>query len=177
MRKLVLVVDDNRAERELYGELLWYNGFDVVFAEDGEEGLRLAEERRPAAAIVDIVMPRMDGLALCRRLKQMPHTRDILVLALTGQPESELGRAAREAGCVRYLEKPIGPIDVLHHLEELIGRQPLAGEVGTGPSQVHRLDRGHRATSAARQAGPPLEPVRTSRRPERRPRGGWEAGE
>jgi CheY-like chemotaxis protein len=128
-RKVVLVIDDDHAERELYGRLLWYNGFDVSFAETGEDGLELATERRPDLVLLDMMLPGMDGLGVCETLKTDERTHDIPVLALSGRRENELGAAARRLGCENYLEKPISPVTVLHEVERLIGRQPPPGEI------------------------------------------------
>ena len=126
-KKVVLVIDDEQAERELYGGLLWYNGFDVAFAETGEDGLRLAAEEPPDLVLLDMMLPGIDGLGVCKTLKADPRTNNIPVLALSGRRERELGPAARRLGCVQYLEKPISPLAVLHEVERLIGRAPPPG--------------------------------------------------
>lgn len=128
-RKLVLVVDDNEAERELYGRLLWYNGFDTLFAETGKEGLDLARQTPPDLVLLDMMLPDIDGLKVCDDLKRDARTNSVPVIALSGRPERELGAAARSVGCVRYLEKPISAIDVLHEVERLIGRAPSPADL------------------------------------------------
>jgi CheY-like chemotaxis protein len=164
--QLVLVVDDNEAERTLYGKILWYNGFNVAFATEGEEALRVARERRPDAVVLDLMMPGMDGVELCRRLKADPLTREIPVLALTARREWEMGQRMREAGCARYLEKPIPPLDVFHEVESLIGRPPSPGEAeepdqdeGSDPQEgPDRSDRRGAPAPAEGKAHPPLSP-------------------
>ena len=128
-RKLVLFVEDNPEERELYGKLLWYNGFDVIFARDGQEGLELARSRRPALVLTDIMLPEMDGILLCQALRRDDATADIPVLALSGMPPREVAPIALRAGCADFLEKPISPYQVLRRIESIIGRPPLPGEV------------------------------------------------
>ena len=123
-RQLVLVVEDDPHDREIYGRMLWYNGFDVVFAEDGVEGLAKSRAHHPDLALLDLMIPRLSGLEFCRRLKQDQETAGIPVVVLSGRPEAEMGRPARAAGCCRYLEKPISPVRVLHEIEERIGRPP-----------------------------------------------------
>lgn len=129
-RKLVLVIDDERAERELYGGLLWYNGFDVAYAETGEDGLRMATEQPPDLVLLDMMLPGIDGLGVCETLKSDDRTNTVPVLALSGRREGELGPAARRLGCETYLEKPISPLEVLHEVERLIGRPPPPGDLG-----------------------------------------------
>ncbi len=126
-RQLVLVVEDNPDDWEIYGKILWYNGFDVVHAWNGAEGLRAAEDQHPDLVLLDLGLPDIDGLELCRRVKQRSRTGQIPVVALTCRAETECGREAREAGCDRYLEKPRSPTDVLHEVEEVIGKPPPGG--------------------------------------------------
>lgn len=127
-RQLVLAVEDERHDWLIYGKLLWYNGFDVLWAESAEEGLRLATEHAPDVVLADLVLPGMTGLELCEALKADPRTRHIPVIMLTGRSRQEFEGRALEAGCERYLEKPIGPLEVLHTIEDLVGRPPPPAE-------------------------------------------------
>lgn len=127
-RQLVLAVEDEFHDWMIYGKLLWYNGYDVLHAEDGEEGLRLAREHHPDLVLADLMLPKMDGVQMCRALKADQETRDIPVLFLSARAEREYGQPARDAGCVDYLEKPIGPLEVLRSIEDLVGRPPPPAE-------------------------------------------------
>jgi CheY-like chemotaxis protein len=133
-RPLVLVVEDDPHDWEIYGKILWYNGYDVMYAAEGEEGYALALEHRPDLILLDLIMPKLDGIALCERLKKHPETAAIPIVVLSGRPYRELGAAAEQAGCAVYLEKPVGPVNVLHKVEELIGRAPSPGE-GRAPEK------------------------------------------
>ncbi len=133
-RKLVLVADDNDAEREFYGRLLWYNGFDVAYAETGLAGVELAHEQHPDLILLDMMLPDIDGLRVCDELKRDAATNDVPVIALSGRSERELGPAARNVGCALYLEKPISAVDVLHEVERLIGRAPSPGDIEVSPN-------------------------------------------
>src|SRR5688572_32389545 len=126
-RKMVLLIEDNPAEREMYGKLLWYNGFDVVFAQDGEEGLRLASAEAPDLVLTDLGLPDIDGIDVCRQLKREAATAATPVVALSARAQAQAGKRAMLAGCVDYLEKPISPYEVLKRIEQLIGRQPPPG--------------------------------------------------
>lgn len=127
-RQLVLAVEDERHDWLIYGKLLWYNGFDVLWAESGEEGLRLAAEHQPDVILADLVLPGMSGLELCEALKANGRTSTIPVIMLTGRSKREFEGRAMKAGCERYLEKPIGPLQVLHIVEDLVGRPPPPAE-------------------------------------------------
>ncbi|MBW3553001.1 MAG: response regulator [Gemmatimonadetes bacterium] len=127
-RQLVLAVEDERHDWAIYGKLLWYNGFDVLWAESGEDGVRLAEEHEPDVVLADLMLPGMSGIEMCEALKANASTRHIPVIMLTARSRREYGARALDAGCERYLEKPIGPLSVLHIVEDLVGRPPPPGE-------------------------------------------------
>jgi CheY-like chemotaxis protein len=135
-RPLVLVVEDNPDELELYGKILWYNGFDVLFAQDGAKGLQFAREYEPELVLLDLGLPEIDGLELCRLLKQRTGNPRMPVVVLTARAEVDYGSRARGAGCDRYLEKPKSPLAVLHEVEKLIGPAP-PGATGSPPEAQH----------------------------------------
>jgi two-component system, cell cycle response regulator DivK len=127
-RQLVLLVDDDPHDREIYGRILCYNGFDVICAEAGTVALRLARKYMPDLVLLDIGLPDLHGLDLCSALRTDADTSAIPVIALSAYAEKRMGEQARLAGCTRYIEKPASPVAVLHEIEELVGRPPLAGE-------------------------------------------------
>jgi two-component system, cell cycle response regulator DivK len=127
-RPLVLLVEDDPHDREIYGKILWYNGFDVIHGTNGAEGVALARKHTPDVVVVDLIMPELNGIETCRKIKADPATAHVPVIALTGRSRFEFADRAREAGCVQYLEKPIRPLKVLEAVESLIGRPPPAGE-------------------------------------------------
>ena len=121
MQKTILLVEDDVHDRNMYGNILWYNGYNILVAEDGEAGLRLAQERQPDLIILDLGLPLMHGLEMNSRLKQSEDTREIPVIALTGRRLTELGGNAGVLGYARFLEKPVSPMQVLREVEALIG--------------------------------------------------------
>jgi CheY-like chemotaxis protein len=100
----VLVIDDDPGVRDLMGRFLGKEGFRVVTASDGEEGLRRARELRPDAITVDVMMPGMDGWAVLTALKADPDVAEIPVIMLTIVDDRNLGYAL---GASDYLTKPI----------------------------------------------------------------------
>jgi twitching motility two-component system response regulator PilH len=85
----VLVVDDSKNDRETMGRIAEEDGFRVVFAQDGNEALRVAKAERPDMILLDTVMPRMNGFEVLRRLKQDPATRDIPVVLVSSKAPEE----------------------------------------------------------------------------------------
>lgn len=130
-RPLILLAEDDPVDRKLYGTALWYNGFDVLTAETGEAALSLTLEREPDLVLLDLLLPEMTGLEVCRRIREAGSK--VPVVALTGRAEEQFGDQARAVGFDAYLEKPLDPLQVLHSVEELIGRAPPAGEGDAPP--------------------------------------------
>src|SRR5690349_3503070 len=79
----VLIIDDDLTLREMYEEYLKASGFNVISAQDGEEGLGKAKESKPSAVLLDLMMPKMNGIEVLRRLKADEATKDIPVIVFT----------------------------------------------------------------------------------------------
>jgi two-component system, cell cycle response regulator DivK len=135
VRPTVLVVEDDAHDREIYGRILCYNGYDVVFAHTGQSGLGLAREYRPDLILLDMGLPDLPGLDVCARLREWHATASVPVVVLSAFAEAHMGDRAREAGCALYIEKPASPVSVLHAIERLIGKAPLPG-VGRPPRMI-----------------------------------------
>src|SRR5438477_492855 len=88
MRKKVMVCDDDLHVIETVGLVAREEGYDVISAEDGSEGLRLAREQHPDLLFLDVMMEGTDGLEVCRALKSDPATRNIYVILLTAMGQS-----------------------------------------------------------------------------------------
>jgi diguanylate cyclase (GGDEF)-like protein len=104
----VLVIDDSRTVRRLLGNILGKH-YRVLLAENGEEGLVLATEEGPDLILLDVLMPGLDGFAVCSRLKGDSRTRDIPVLFLTALSGAVDEMRALEAGAIDFIPKPISP--------------------------------------------------------------------
>lgn len=127
-RPVLLMVEDDAHDRAIYGAMLCYNGYDVVLADTVSEGIRAAIEHRPDLMVLDMGLPDGSGLDVCDTVRRQDEHRSMPIIALSGFRQQELGARALDAGCAIYLEKPVSPVDVLHHIEELIGRAPMPGE-------------------------------------------------
>jgi CheY-like chemotaxis protein len=115
---LVLLVEDDRDTREMYSEYLTHSGLRVTEAPTGFRALERVREQRPDVVVTDIAMPGMDGLELSRRLRAEPPTRDVPIIAVSGNPTER----AREAGCDVMLEKPCTPDQLLHVIEDVLDK-------------------------------------------------------
>ena len=111
----ILMVDDAPANLGIVVETLEQEGFRVLVAEDGDEALQRAILVQPDLILLDIMMPDLDGFAVCRRLKELDHTRHIPVIFMTALVETPHKVAGFQAGAVDYLTKPL-------QLDEVVAR-------------------------------------------------------
>ena len=114
--RCILVVDDDAVLRKVVRAVLEADGFRVVEAKDGEEALALAASVRPSVVILDVMMPGLDGVEVCRRLDHQ--ATKVLMLTALGDVSTEV--ASLEAGARGYLTKPFSSMDLLDRVEELI---------------------------------------------------------
>ncbi|QOY96252.1 response regulator [Massilia sp. UMI-21] len=112
----VLLIEDNEDGREMMATMLAAHGFPVATAADGLQGVAAALAGKPAAALVDIGLPGIDGYEVARRLRRDPSTRGIRLIALTGYGLAEDQRRVLEAGFDQHLVKPVGMEQLLEAL-------------------------------------------------------------
>ena len=120
------MADDDPAVRESLRRSLAFNGYEVITAPDGEEALRLVRENRPDAVVLDVMMPRLDGLQACRALRSTGD--DIPVLLLTARDAVADRVAGLDAGADDYLPKPFALEELLARLRALLRRVPREEE-------------------------------------------------
>ncbi|MCV7267064.1 response regulator transcription factor [Mycolicibacterium doricum] len=116
----ILVVDDDRAVRESLRRSLSFNGYSVELAQDGVEALDLIANNRPDAVVLDVMMPRLDGLEVCRRLRSTGD--DLPVLVLTARDSVSERVAGLDAGADDYLPKPFALEELLARMRALLRR-------------------------------------------------------
>jgi CheY-like chemotaxis protein len=119
---LILIADDNEDNRELYGSYLRMNGFRVVTARDGAEALTLARSRRPAVVVLDLHMPRVDGLEAARLIRRDAKIRHTPILVLTADDTHVEG--ALDAGANAVCLKPCAPDALISEIEGMLSVLP-----------------------------------------------------
>jgi len=119
--KKILVIDDNEKNRKLINVILVKSGFQVIEAENGEEGINIAKSERPDLILMDIQMPMMNGINASQILKSNLLTEHIPVIALTSLAmKGDRERIILEAGCDGYISKPIDIKEFLNEVNKFI---------------------------------------------------------
>lgn len=120
----VLIIDDEEPIRDSLQQRLTREGFEVVVASDGLEGLRTFHAERPDVVIVDIVMPEMDGLTVCQRIREVAET-PIMMLSAQAIQEEDIVQGL-EAGADEYVVKPIRTQEFVARLNALLRRAQMS---------------------------------------------------
>ncbi|MGI8810150.1 MAG: response regulator transcription factor [Acidimicrobiales bacterium] len=118
----VLVIDDDPVILELLRVNFEIEGFDVICAKDGEEGLLRAQADRPDVVISDIMMPRRDGLQLLSDLKGDPSTEDLPVILLSAKAQKSEVQQGLDLGADDYITKPFDPLELIDRLNAVMTR-------------------------------------------------------
>jgi DNA-binding response OmpR family regulator len=110
---VVLIADDDPDILELVSLTLERDGYEVVQARNGEEALRIAAEREPHLAVLDLMMPGIDGYEVTRRLRAAENGRRLPILVLSAFAEDRQAARALDAGADAYMKKPFSPRELL----------------------------------------------------------------
>src|SRR4029079_18171329 len=136
MSARVLIADDDRAIRDALTRALGLEGYDVVQANDGNTALSLIESTQPDVAILDVMMPNIDGLTVCRVLRA--ESNRLPILMLTARTETPDRVAGLDAGADDYLAKPFDLDELLARLRALLRR--TKADDGTDSDAVQLVD-------------------------------------
>jgi DNA-binding response OmpR family regulator len=147
----VLVVDDEPIVREIVVKYLEHEGFDTLEAEDGLAARELLEREAPSAVVLDVMMPRLDGLELCRWIRARSDVPVIMLTALGEEADKIVGL---ELGADDYVTKPFSPRELAVRVKAVVRRATV------GAPKAERLETGElmidSGTREARKAGQPL---------------------
>jgi DNA-binding NtrC family response regulator len=156
----LLLVDDVPANLEVLSAVLEPHGFEILAAPDGVSALRVAARARPDLILLDVLMPELDGIETCRRLKADPATREIPVIFLTARAELQGMVEGFRAGGVDYVVKPFQPDEVVARVATHLGLARLTRELqeknrvleARTRELTEEADRRRRAETALKQA-------------------------
>ena len=130
MSRRILVVDDDPRLLHVVSMYLSIEGYDVDTAPNGEEGLQHLEAQRPDLVILDVMMPGIDGLEACRRIKSNPETRLIPVVLFTALSRTDDVESGRAAGANRFINKPFSLIGLGAVIRSFLSEETAVTAVG-----------------------------------------------
>lgn len=123
----ILLVEDDKSLREIYGVRLLAEGYDIVSAGDGEEALAMAIKDRPSLIVSDVMMPKISGFDMLDILRSTTETKDIKVIMMTALSSEDQRERGQQLGADRYLVKSqVGIEDVVRSVHEVLGDSPAA---------------------------------------------------
>lgn len=136
-RPLILIADDNPTNRDILGTRLATQGYEIVAAGDGEEALELARRLRPDLVLLDIIMPKLDGLEVCRRLKADPSLPFMPIIMVTARGDTKDVVAGLDVGADEYLAKPVDQAALVARVASMLRIKSLQETVA---QQAQRLE-------------------------------------
>src|SRR3954451_6083543 len=136
----VLIVDDNAQNVELLQAFLEALPVKVVTAYDGVEALEKVQEHRPDLILLDIMMPRMSGFQVCKKLKSDPDTKDIQILMVTALNELGDIEQASESGTDDFVSKPVNKFELLTRVKSLLRVRHLKSELERALTYLHEVE-------------------------------------
>ncbi len=120
-KKKILIIDDERITTELVQVYLERYGFEVVCAYDGAEGLEVARAEKPDLILLDIVLPKKDGFAVCEELRSDPDFKEVRIIMFTAKGLSEDIERGRRVGADEYVIKPFSGKNLLVLIKKQLG--------------------------------------------------------
>lgn len=117
----ILIIDDDDAMVDVLSQRLSRQGYEIVVAASGDEGLAIARDRRPNLVLLDLRLPDADGFSVCQQLGDDSGTCTIPVIILSGMERPDIIRRSRAAGCQYYVRKPYDPNALLILVQHAIG--------------------------------------------------------
>ena len=133
MTSKILVVDDERDISDLVAFNLKEEGYEVITAVDGMQALNLARQYLPDLIVLDLMLPELDGVAVCEILHRLPSTAGIPVVMLTGWSTAEARNIGFQAGATEYVTKPFSPRDLVRRIKSIL-HQAVAKNLPDNPS-------------------------------------------
>ena len=135
----ILIIEDEHDIRELISYNLESEGWNTLKASAGNEGLELAQKTPPELILLDIMLPDIDGLEVCRKLKRSDSTKDIPVIMLTAKSEDSDVISGLELGAEDYITKPFSPRVLIARIRAVLRRNIEAQETESPIIRIHKI--------------------------------------
>ncbi len=135
----ILLVDDEPDILEIVGYNLSAEGYKIITASNGAEGVKKAKKEKPQLIILDVMMPEMDGIEACERIRKVPELNDVIITFLTARGEDYSQVAGFDAGADDYITKPIKPKVLVSKVKALLRRYKEEEESATNVVKIGNL--------------------------------------
>jgi class 3 adenylate cyclase len=132
----ILIADDNPENLDIFRTRLAVHGYEILTATDGEEALAIAREKQPDLILLDVMMPKMDGIEVCRRLKADPSFPFVPIIMITAKTDSQDVVSGLEAGADEYLPKPVDQAALVARVKSMLRIKALHDEVQAQAAQL-----------------------------------------
>ena len=143
-RARILIVDDEAPIREYEVSLLSEFGHEVLTAGDGYGALKLAREKQPDLVLLDILMPEMSGIEVCRELRADPRTRDVRILVVSGADARKTLEESLAAGADDFITKPVDRLELMVRVRSLLRVRNIPDETKRRGAYREHIQRMHR---------------------------------
>ena len=139
MWEKVLVVDDESQIRDLLKEFLTNEAYEVILASNGKEAIELAGREHPDVILLDVMMPEIDGIEVCKRLKGEPKTQFIPVIVITGYVDNKI--VAIEVGADDFVHKPVNLTELAFRVKSILRTRYLTDELERAVAYIRELEK------------------------------------
>ena len=139
--KTILIIDDEDDFREILDYNLRKEGFNVLQASNGKEGINMTEKHNPDLIVLDVMMPEMDGIEVCEQIRLLPNTENIRICFLTARSEDYSQIAGFDAGGDDYVTKPIKPKVIISRIKAILRRDDSRSQEKTDNTSSIIIDR------------------------------------
>jgi DNA-binding response OmpR family regulator len=133
MAKKILVIEDDPAISRLVDYTLRHEGYEVVTAVNGLEGIRKAHQETPDLVILDVMLPGMDGFEICHQLRSKPDTAQLPILMFSAKAQEADKKTGLKVGADDYLPKPTAPAEIVSRVAKLLAKK---GSASTAEEKV-----------------------------------------
>jgi DNA-binding response OmpR family regulator len=121
----ILLVDDHQTVFRLLEAIVRIKGYELIYAESGQQGIVMARQEQPDMILLDVMMPDIDGFKVCQYLKENADTKDIPIMFLTARGAEGDLEMGRKAGADGFMTKPFQTIEVLKQIERLLAERSV----------------------------------------------------
>lgn len=135
----ILIVDDEQDILDILSYNLQKEGFDIHTSRNGKQAIKIAEKEKPDLIILDVMMPEMDGMETCEKIRNIPSLKDTLITFLSARSEDFSQIAGFDAGADDYITKPVKPRVLVSKVKALLRRKGKLEEENPGSMEVRNV--------------------------------------